>query len=151
MDVGAPVPAAEAEPEGAADTAAGADAREPAFPGAGGAAAEADGAPGPDGEDEAGAKAANPYQQAIDQAAARAAEMTRRSSEKQADTDFLTEVRKLAAEIKQLVRRAAEEKPGGADALSPEEARELKAMVGRMDRDIEQASAELGGGLSVLV
>lgn len=115
------------------------------------AGSSAEGAEASKDEDEADGKSFNPYHQAIDQANARAAEISRRSSEKQADTDFLTEVRKLAAGIKQLVRQATEKAPGGDEALSPDEAREMKAKVADMDREIEQASAGLGGGLSLLV
>lgn len=129
--------AKEPSPEAAAQTAAG-------------ATAQADDEQGSDHKNEA-EKAANPYQRSIDQANARAAEMTRRSSEKQADSDFLAEVRNLAAEIKQLVRRAAENKPGDEDVLPPDEARKMKAMAEQMDRDIKQASIDLGGGLSLLV
>ncbi|MBF0664990.1 MAG: hypothetical protein IR159_05520, partial [Brevundimonas sp.] len=50
-----------------------------------------------------------------------------------------------------LVRRAAENKPGDEDVLPPDEARKMKAMAEQMDRDIKQASIDLGGGLSLLV
>lgn len=107
-------------------------------------------ADGESGKDEGG-KPANPYQQAIDEQKAQASEMARRSAEKQADTDFMTEVRKLAAELKALVRKAVEKKPGDDDALNPGEAAEMKATIAAMDREIEQAGADLGGGLSLLV
>lgn len=104
-----------------------------------------------DGEENASGKSANPYQQAIDEANARAVETTRRNGEKKADKDFLDEVRKLAAQIKQLVRQAAD-RTQGPDAISPAESREMKATVARMEREIEQASADLsGGGISLLV
>jgi hypothetical protein len=104
-----------------------------------------------DGEEDASGKPANPYQQAIDEANARAVETTRRSGEKQADKDFLGEVRKLGAQIKQLVRQAADGTQGP-DAVSPAESREMKSTVAAMEREIEQASADLSGsGFSLLV
>ena len=113
----------------------------------------------PDGEpggEEAGDKdgrgaPANPYQQAIDEQKAQADETARRGAEKQADTDFMAEVRKLAAQLKALVRQAADRGPDDEHALSAGEAGELKAMVAGMDREIAQATADLGGGLSLLV
>jgi hypothetical protein len=77
--------------------------------------------------------------------------MVRRSAEKQADTDFMAEVRKLAAELKALVRQAVEKTPGDNDALNPAEARAMKAAIEAMDREVEQAGADLGGSLSLLV
>lgn len=107
----------------------------------------------PDGESgkDDGGKPANPYQQAIDEQKAQASEMARRSAEKQADNDFMAEVRKMAAELKALLRHAVERKPGDDDALNPGEAREMKATIEAMDREIEQAGADLGGGLSLMV
>ncbi|GAA0642408.1 hypothetical protein [Brevundimonas lenta] len=132
--------------------------------GKGGDVANADGAPAgtdgqeaaaemkADGKDEAAGKSANPYQQAIDEANARAAEMSRRSGEAQANNDFMSEVRRMAAELKALVRQAADKAPTDDDALSPDEARELKGVVAAMDRGIADASADLsGGGVSLLV
>lgn len=104
---------------------------------------------GKDGE-EAG-KSANPYQQAIDQQQARAAEFNRRTAEAQADQEFIGEARKLAAQIKALVRNATDRASGEEGALSPEEARELKAAVSDMDRQIETAQGDLGGSISILV
>lgn len=113
------------------------------------AGSESGGAEG--GDKDGGGAPANPYQQAIDEQNARADETARRGAEKQADTDFMAEVRKLAAELKALVRQAADKKPDDKDALSPGEAADLKAMVAGMDREIAQATADLGGGLSLLV
>jgi hypothetical protein len=107
-------------------------------------------ADGETGRDEAG-KQANPYQQAIEEQKAQAQEMVRRSAEKQADTDFMAEVRKLAAELKALVRQAVEKTPGDNDALNPAEARAMKAAIEAMDREVEQAGADLGGSLSLMV
>ena len=107
-------------------------------------------ADGETGRDEAG-KQANPYQQAIEEQKAQAQEMARRSAEKQADTDFMAEVRKLAAELKALVRQAVEKTPGDNDELNPAEARAMKAAIEAMDREVEQAGADLGGSLSLLV
>jgi len=100
---------------------------------------------------EQGEKPANPYQQAIDQQQARAAQFNRRTAEAQADQEFIGEARKLAAQIKALVRNAADRSPGEEGALSPEEARELKAAVADMDRQIETAQGDLGGSISILV
>lgn len=104
---------------------------------------------GKDGEGDG--KAANPYQQAIDQQQARAAEFNRRTAEAQADQEFIGEARKLAAQIKALVRNATDRMQGEEGALSPEEARELKAAVSDMDRQIETAQGDLGGSISILV
>ncbi len=99
-----------------------------------------------------GAKPANPYQQAIDEQQAQAAEMARRGGEQKADTDFMADVRKMAAELKALVRAAIEKaKAGEEDALSPQEASELEKTVAAMDREIGQAGADLGGGLVSLL
>lgn len=117
---------------------------------ASGSDAEGDASEGGKDGDEAG-KAANPYQQAIDQQQARAAEFNRRTAEAQADQEFIGEARKLAAQIKALVRNAADRSPGEAGALSPEEARELKAAVSDMDRQIDTAQGDLGGSISILV
>lgn len=103
----------------------------------------------PDGEE--GEKPANPYQQAIDQQQARAAEFNRRTAEARADQEFIGEARKLAAQIKSLVRNAADRSPGEEGALSPEEARELKAAVADMDRQMDTAQGDLGGSISILV
>ncbi len=59
--------------------------------------------------------------------------------------------RKLAAELKALVRQAVEKTPGDNDALNPAEARAMKAAIEAMDREVEQAGADLGGSLSLLV
>lgn len=102
-------------------------------------------------EGEEGGKSANPYQQAIDQQQARAAEFSRRTEQARADQEFLGEARKLAAQIRAMVRNAADRAPGEEGALSPEEARELKAAVADMDRQIETAQGDLGGSISILV
>lgn len=102
-------------------------------------------------EGEGDGKSANPYQQAIDQQQARAAEFNRRTAEAQADQEFIGEARKLAAQIKALVRNATDRAQGEDGALSPEEARELKAAVSDMDRQIETAQGDLGGSISILV
>jgi hypothetical protein len=119
--------------------------------GADGTAATLQAEPEGDSGKDNGGKLANPYQQAIDEQKAQASEMARRSAEKQADTDFMAEVRKLAAELKALVRQAVEKKPGDDDGLNAGEAREMEATIEAMDREIEQAGADLGGGLSLLV
>jgi hypothetical protein len=131
-------------------TEAGAGNAAPAVAGEASAATDQTKADGETGGDEAG-KQANPYQQAIEEQKAQAQEMVRRSAEKQADTDFMAEVRKLAAELKALVRQAVEKTPGDNDALNPAEARAMKAAIEAMDREVEQAGADLGGSLSLLV
>lgn len=102
-------------------------------------------------EGEGDGKSANPYQQAIDQQQARAAEFNRRTAEAQADQEFIGEARKLAAQIKALVRNATDRAQGEEGALSPQEARELRAAVSDMDRQIETAQGDLGGSISILV
>jgi hypothetical protein len=44
-----------------------------------------------------------------------------------------------------------EKTPGDNDALNPAEARAMKAAIEAMDREVEQAGADLGGSLSLLV
>lgn len=140
--------AAEASVDGEATAAAAS-----AEPGSG-AAASAAGTPetqkdGENGED--GGKPANPYQQAIDQQQARAAEFSRRTEQARADQEFLGEARKLAARIRAMVRNAADRSPGEEGSVGPEEARELKATVAELDRKIETAQGDLGGSISILV
>lgn len=148
-DAGAPAPGAEAEVGGAQATPGEAGTEAVAATDPAQADGEVDGEARGD-KDEGGAPA-NPYQQAIDEQKAQANETARRSAEKQADTDFMAEVRKLASELKALVRQAVEKKPDDKDAMSPGEAGDLRAMVADMDREIAQATADLGGGLSLLV
>jgi DNA-binding transcriptional MerR regulator len=113
-------------------------------------AATDEGEPTPGGEDET--KSANPYQQAIDEAQARAADYARRGAEAKADMEFLGEVRRMAAQIKALIRKAAEAQPGSDEALPPSEAQDARAAAAAMDRELAQASADLtGGGVSLLV
>jgi len=103
------------------------------------------------GKDAAG-KSANPYQQAIDEQQAQAADMVRRSGEQRADADLMADVRKMAAELKALVRAATERaKAGDDDAMSPQEATELDKAVASMDQDVSEATTDLGGGLVSLL
>lgn len=104
------------------------------------------------GKSEETGKSANPYQQAIDDQKARAADLSRRSDEQKADREFMADVRRMAAELKALVRAAAEKaKAGDDDALSPNEAAELEKSVASMDQDISQATNDLGGGMVSLL
>lgn len=97
-------------------------------------------------------KSANPYQQAINEQQVRTAEMARRGNEQRADAELMADVRKMAAELKALVRQATEKaKAGEDDALSPQEAAELEKTVAAMDRDIQQVSTDMGGGLVSLL
>ena len=97
-------------------------------------------------------KSANPYQQAINEQKAQAADMARRSGEQKADGELMADVRRMAAELKALVRAATERaKAGEDDALSPHEAQELEKAVAEMDRQIGQATNDLGGGLVSLL
>lgn len=97
-------------------------------------------------------KSTNPYQQAIDEQKAQAAEMSRGSGEQKADADLMAEVRRMAAELKQLVRQATERaKADDDDAMSPQEADELNKAVASMNQDISQASVDLGSGLVSLL
>lgn len=98
------------------------------------------------------AKASNPYQQAIDEQKAQAAEMSRRNGEKRADGEVMADVRRMAAELKGLIREATgKAKAGEDDALSPHEARELDDAAADLDRAIQQAGTGLGGGLLSLL
>ncbi len=153
------VPQAEAAPaEGQAQTEVQAGAQPGAQPEAQ-AGADAQAAPGtPSGEDgdpapdQDGTKPANPYQQAIDEAQAKAADVARRGGEARADMEFLGEVKRMAAQIKALIRKAAEAQPGSDEALPPGEAQDARAAMAAMDRELAQASADLtGGGVSLLV
>jgi hypothetical protein len=104
------------------------------------------------GKTEDTGKSANPYQSVIDEQQAQAADLSRRSGEQRADREFMADVRKMAAELKALVRAATEKaKAGDDDALSPQEARDLDKAVAEMDRQIGQASGDLGGGLVSLL
>lgn len=103
------------------------------------------------GKEDAG-KSANPYQHAIDEQKAQVADMARRSGQQQADAELMADVRKMAAELKALVRQATERAKAGADdAMSPQEAAELEKAVAEMDRQVGQAGADLGGGLVSLL
>lgn len=98
------------------------------------------------------AKSANPYQQAIDEQKSQAAEMSRRNGEKRADSELMADVRRMAAELKGMIRRATEQaKAGEDDSLSPHEARELDDAAVDLDKAIQQAGTDLGGGLVSLV
>lgn len=98
------------------------------------------------------AKSSNPYQQAIDEQKAQAAEMSRRNGEKRADGELMADVRRMAAELKGLIRQATEKaKAGEDDALSPHEARELDEAAADLDKAIQQAGTDLGGGLVSLL
>ncbi|MFK0300432.1 hypothetical protein ACIQTU_14570 [Brevundimonas sp. NPDC090276] len=91
-------------------------------------------------------KSANPYQQAIDAAQARINERARRHGETQADRDVLSEVKRLAAQIKAMARQAANKAAG-----SPE-GDEAERAVARMDREINDAVQALpAAGLSLTV
>lgn len=104
------------------------------------------------GETEDSGKSANPYQSVLDEQQARAADLSRRSGEQRADREFMADVRKMAAELKALVRAATEKaKSGDDDALSPQEAAELEKSVAAMDREIGQATNDLGGGMVSLL
>ena len=104
------------------------------------------------GKEDAG-KSANPYQQAIDEQKAQVADMARRSGQQQADNELMADVRKMAAELKALVRQATERAKADKDddAMSPQEAAELEKAVAEMDRQVGQAGADLGGGLVSLI
>lgn len=77
------------------------------------------------------AKPSNPYQQAVDAAQARMAELARRSGERQADRETLDEVKRLAAQIKALARQAVNKDAPEAD--------EADRAVAHMDREIGAA------------
>lgn len=98
-------------------------------------------------------KSSNPYQQAIDEQKAQAAEMSRRSGQQKADSDLMADVRKMASELKALVRAATERAKAGKDddAMSPQEAAELDKAIAEMDRQVGQAGSDLGGGLVSLL
>lgn len=109
---------------------------------------------GSGGEATAGgeAKSANPYQHAIDEQKSQAAEMSRRNGEKRADSEFMADVRRMAAELKGMIRRATEQAGAGEDdSLSSHEARELDDAAVDLDRAIQQAGTDLGGGLVSLI
>lgn len=106
--------------------------------------------PASGGEDDG--KAGNPYQKAIDEAQARAADLSRRGAEAKADMEFLGDAKRMAAQIKALIRKAADAQPDDRDALQPSEAQDARAAAAAMDRELAQASADLtGGGVSLLV
>ena len=97
-------------------------------------------------------KPANPYQSVLDEQQAQAADLSRRSGEQRADREFMADVRKMAVELKALVRAATEKaRAGDDDALSPQEAQDLDKAVAEMDRQIGQATGDMGGGLVSLL
>lgn len=151
---------AEAAPT-AAPAAQGGDAAASA-PGTPAAAQGADEAAGADGSESgegkdgetrpAEGKSANPYQRAIDEASARNAERARESAEKQADQELMGEVRRLAAEIKALIRKAAEKTPDDRQADAPGARQEQDGAIAAMDGALATAGQDLSaGGVSLLV
>ena len=108
------------------------------------------------GEEEAdqadqAAPSANPYQRAIDEANARAAEGKRKSGERQADGDFMRDVKGMAAELKQIIRRATDAADRDAE-LSPGEKQDMEAALATLDNAIQGGDAAVsGGGVSLLV
>lgn len=90
-----------------------------------------------------GAKPSNPYQQAIDASQARVAEQARRSEARQADRDVLDEVKRLAAQIKNLAQKSARGSPEGDEA---------ERAVAGMNREVAaavQAAPPLGIALTI--
>ena len=75
------------------------------------------------------ARASNPYQQAIDASQARINEQARRSGERQADRDMMDEVKRLAARLKAMARRAKDTPEGD----------ETERAVAGMDREVQAA------------
>ncbi|MDQ8029339.1 MAG: hypothetical protein REJ23_11475, partial [Brevundimonas sp.] len=81
-----------------------------------------------------------------------AADSARRSGEKQADSELMAEVRRMAAELKNLIKQATDKaKAGEPDAVSSQEARELDGAAAELDRAVQQAGTDLGGGLVSLL
>ena len=104
------------------------------------------------GKTEDAGKSANPYQSVLDEQQAQAADLSRRGGEQRADREFMADVRRMAAELKALVRAATEKaRAGDDDALSPQEAQDLDRSVAEMDRQIGQATGDMGGGLVSLL
>lgn len=62
------------------------------------------------------ARSSNPYQEAMDATQSRMAEQARRGGERQADSDLLGEVKRLAAQIKAMAQRAAKGSPEAEEA-----------------------------------
>lgn len=90
-----------------------------------------------------GVKPSNPYQQAIDASEARVAEQARRSEARQADRDVLDEVKRLAAQIKNLAQKSARGSPEGDEA---------ERAVAGMNREVAaavQAAPPLGIALTI--
>ncbi|WP_292035067.1 MULTISPECIES: hypothetical protein [unclassified Brevundimonas] len=95
------------------------------------------------GSEADGAKPSNPYQQAIDASQARVAEQARRSEARQADRDVLDEVKRLAAQIKNLAQKSAKDTPEGDEA---------ERAVAGMNREVAaavQAAPPLGIALTI--
>jgi len=108
--------------------------------GAGGARSE-------NGEEKADGDPSNPYQQAIDAANAKAVEATRRGEESRADAEFSGEARRMAAQIKSLIRQALEK---SSDDASEPAAREAESAMAALERALADADAP-GVGVSLLV
>lgn len=99
--------------------------------------------------DAAKTAAGDPYRRMAEASTARTAEAARRNADKEADREFLSSVRELAALLKSLARRAAQaaetDPTGRADADAAVKAAD--AVV----QSVEQAAADLGaGGVSVI-
>ncbi|WP_421730629.1 hypothetical protein [Brevundimonas sp.] len=94
----------------------------------------------------------DPYRQVIERQQAQAAERARESADKEADRKFATEAKALAAELKAILRQAAEAaKREGNTTVSSDEQTADKAMAD-VDAALADLSAPMGGiGVSLQV
>jgi len=133
----------EAGAQGGADSA-------PAEGGAAEAAAATDTAAKDTTGDERGAEdgqAADPYRKLIDEGSARSAALAKRSSESDADREFLTQAKGLANALKAALRQAQNRQD--TEDLSPAERQAADKASADMDREIAEASASLNPGVFV--
>lgn len=100
-----------------------------------------------DGRGAEDGKAADPYRKLIDEGNARSAALAKRTSESDADREFLTQAKGLANALKAALRQAQNRQE--AEALTPAERQAADKASADMDREIAEASASLNPGVFV--
>lgn len=100
------------------------------------------------GEDASGKEASariDPYRQVIDRQQAQASEQARQNADKEADDKFVTDVKRLASELKAILRQAAEAaKRKGDPAESPDQKSAEKALA-EVDAALEDIASPMAG------
>lgn len=93
----------------------------------------------------------DPYRQAIEANQQRVTDMALKAGEARANAEFVAEVKRLASELKSLIRQAAraletKDDPGG-EAVADD----AEAAVRSLEREIDGAVQAQGGGVTILV